>query len=116
MRFERRRWLVYQRLERGPLANIERGFRVLESHIEIARVHHRSPERIRAHALICILALLLPRDADASEGQRKPALAPTRAGAPAAHRRVRRADRDSKCAARWAARVCLGTAQAASHW
>lgn len=43
------------------LADIERGFRVLKSDIEIAPVHHRLPERIRAHGLICFLALLLHR-------------------------------------------------------
>ena len=43
------------------LADIERGFRVLKSDIDIAPVHHRLPERIRAHALICFLALLLHR-------------------------------------------------------
>ena len=43
------------------LADIERGFRVLKSDIEIAPVHHRLPNRIRAHALICFLALVLYR-------------------------------------------------------
>ncbi|MDT8326627.1 MAG: IS1634 family transposase, partial [Roseovarius sp.] len=43
------------------LADIERGFRVLKSDIEIAPVHHRLPDRIRAHALICFLALVLTR-------------------------------------------------------
>lgn len=43
------------------LADIERGFRVLKSDIDIAPVHHRLPERIRAHALICFLALVLYR-------------------------------------------------------
>jgi len=43
------------------LADIERGFRVLKSDIEIAPVHHRLPDRIRAHALICFLALVLYR-------------------------------------------------------
>ena len=43
------------------LADIERGFRVLKSDIEIAPVHHRLPDRIRAHALICFLALTLYR-------------------------------------------------------
>ena len=43
------------------LADIERGFRVLKSDIEIAPVHHRLPERIRAHALVCFLALVLYR-------------------------------------------------------
>lgn len=43
------------------LADIERGFRVLKSDIEIAPVFHRLPERIKAHALICFLALVLHR-------------------------------------------------------
>jgi len=43
------------------LADIERGFRVLKSDIEIAPVHHRLPDRIRAHAMICFLALVLHR-------------------------------------------------------
>ena len=43
------------------LADIERGFRVLKSDIEIAPVHHRLPDRIRAHALICFLELVLYR-------------------------------------------------------
>lgn len=43
------------------LADIERGFRVLKSDIEIAPVFHRLPERIRAHAQICFLALVLYR-------------------------------------------------------
>lgn len=43
------------------LADIERGFRVLKSEIAIAPVYHRLPPRIRAHALICFLALVLYR-------------------------------------------------------
>ena len=43
------------------LADIERGFRVLKGDIEIAPVYHRLPERIRAHGLICFLALVLHR-------------------------------------------------------
>jgi len=43
------------------LADIERGFRVLKSDIQIAPVYHRLPERIRAHAMICFLALVLHR-------------------------------------------------------
>jgi transposase len=43
------------------LADIERGFRVLKNEIEIAPVYHRLPERIRAHAFICFLALVLHR-------------------------------------------------------
>ena len=34
------------------LADIERGFRVLKSEIEIAPVHHRLPQRIRVHAML----------------------------------------------------------------
>ncbi len=43
------------------LADIERGFRVLKSDIEIGPVFHRLPQRIRAHALVCFLALVLFR-------------------------------------------------------
>lgn len=43
------------------LADIERGFRVLKQDIALAPIFHRLPERIRAHGLICFLALLLNR-------------------------------------------------------
>jgi len=43
------------------LADIERGFRVLKSELEIAPVFHRLPDRIRAHASICFMALILHR-------------------------------------------------------
>ena len=43
------------------LADIERGFRVLKSEIEIGPIHHRLPDRIRAHATICFIALILYR-------------------------------------------------------
>lgn len=43
------------------LADIERGFRTLKSDLELAPVHHRLPDRIRAHTLICFLALLIQR-------------------------------------------------------
>jgi len=43
------------------LADIERGFKVLKSEIEFAPVFHRLPERIRAHASICFVALILYR-------------------------------------------------------
>ena len=45
----------------NALADIERGFRVLKSEIEIAPVYHRLPERIRAHAFVCFLALIVYR-------------------------------------------------------
>jgi transposase len=43
------------------LADIERGFTVLKSELEIGPVYHRLPERIRAHASICFMALILHR-------------------------------------------------------
>lgn len=43
------------------LADIERGFKVLKSEIEIAPVYHRLPQRIRAHAFVCFLALIVYR-------------------------------------------------------
>ena len=43
------------------LADIERGFRVLKSEIEIGPIYHRLPDRIRAHASICFMALILYR-------------------------------------------------------
>ena len=43
------------------LADIERGFRVLKNEIEIGPVYHRLPQRIRAHAAICFIALIMFR-------------------------------------------------------
>ena len=43
------------------LADIERGFKVLKSELEIGPVYHRLPERIPAHTAICFMALLLRR-------------------------------------------------------
>lgn len=43
------------------LADIERGFRILKSEIEIGPVFHRLPKRIRAHASLCFMALILYR-------------------------------------------------------
>ena len=43
------------------LADIERGFRVLKSEIEIAPVFHRLPMRIKAHATLCFMALIVYR-------------------------------------------------------
>jgi transposase len=43
------------------LADIERGFKVLKSEIEIAPIYHRLPQRIRAHAQMCFMALILYR-------------------------------------------------------
>lgn len=43
------------------LADIERGFRVLKSEIEIGPIYHHLPDRIHAHASICFMALILYR-------------------------------------------------------
>jgi IS4 transposase len=43
------------------LADIERGFRILKSQLDIAPIHHRLPARIRAHTLLCFLAWVLQR-------------------------------------------------------
>ena len=43
------------------LADIERGFHVLKSALEIGPVYHRLPDRIRAHAALCFMALILHR-------------------------------------------------------
>lgn len=49
--------VVVQRYK--SLANIERCFKVLKSEIETAPDLHRLPERIKAHASICFMALIL---------------------------------------------------------
>ena len=46
---------------RTRVADIERGFRVLKSEIEIGPIYHRLPQRIHAHAAICFIALILYR-------------------------------------------------------
>jgi transposase len=61
------------------LADIERGFRVLKSDIEIAPVYHRLPGRIRAHAFICFLALVLHRVMRLKLRQAGSTLSPSRA-------------------------------------
>jgi transposase len=43
------------------LADFERGFRVLKSEIKIGPVFHRLSQRIKAHAAICFMALILYR-------------------------------------------------------
>ena len=61
------------------LADIERGFRVLKSEIEIAPVYHRLPERIRAHAMLCFMALIVYRVMRQRLKLAKSALTPERA-------------------------------------
>jgi len=43
------------------LAEVERAWRTMKSELEIRPMHHRKTERIRAHVLLCWLALLLVR-------------------------------------------------------
>ncbi len=61
------------------LADIERGFRVLKSEIEIGPVFHRLPERIKAHASICFMVLILYRIMRFKLKAAKNALSPERA-------------------------------------
>ncbi len=42
-------------------ADIERGFWVLKSGLEIGPIYHRLPRRIKAHATICFAALVMTR-------------------------------------------------------
>ncbi|NLT56444.1 MAG: IS1634 family transposase [Actinomycetales bacterium] len=51
------------------LLEAERGFRDLKSQLGLRPVYHRLDERIRAHVLICWLALLLIRVAERATGQ-----------------------------------------------
>jgi transposase len=50
------------------LLEAERGFRDLKSTLLLRPVFHRLEHRIRAHVLICWLALLLTRVAERSSG------------------------------------------------
>ena len=61
------------------LADIERGFRVLKSEIEIGPIYHRLPDRIRAHAAICFIALILYRVMRTRLHASETALSPERA-------------------------------------
>jgi hypothetical protein len=51
------------------LLKAERGFRDLKTHLLLRPVFHRLEHRIRAHVLICWLALLLTRVAERGSGQ-----------------------------------------------
>jgi transposase len=51
------------------LLEAERGFRDLKTHLLLRPVFHRLEHRIRAHVLICWLALLLTRVAERGSGQ-----------------------------------------------
>jgi hypothetical protein len=51
------------------LAEVERAFRTLKTHLDIRPMYHRLPERIQAHVLLCWLALLLVRVIETETGQ-----------------------------------------------
>jgi hypothetical protein len=51
------------------LLDIERGWRDMQSILDLRSVYHRLEERIRAHVLLCWLALLLVRVAENQAGQ-----------------------------------------------
>jgi hypothetical protein len=52
------------------LIEVERGWRDLKTHLELNPGHHRREQRIRAHVLICWLALLLIRVAETGDPTR----------------------------------------------
>jgi len=56
------------------LAEVERAFRTLKHTLELRPMNHRLPERIRAHVLLCWLALLLIRTIETETGDTWPAL------------------------------------------
>jgi hypothetical protein len=56
------------------LLEVERGWRDMKSVLDLRPVHHRLEERIRAHVLLCWLALLLVRVAETTTGQTWPTI------------------------------------------
>jgi len=50
------------------LLEVERAFRTMKNTLELRPLHHRLPERIRAHVLLCWLGLLLVRVAETESG------------------------------------------------
>jgi hypothetical protein len=54
------------------LLEVERGWRDMKSVVDLRPVYHRLEERIRAHVLLCWLALLLVRVAENTTGQTWP--------------------------------------------
>jgi len=51
------------------LAEVERAFRTLKTTLDLRPLYHRKEERIRAHVLLCYLALLLVRIAERETGE-----------------------------------------------
>jgi hypothetical protein len=56
------------------LLEVERGWRDMKQIIDLRPVYHRREERIRAHVLLCWLALLLIRIAETTTGQTWPSM------------------------------------------
>ena len=56
------------------LLEVERGWRDMKSVLDLRPVYHRLEERIRAHVILCWLALLLIRAAENRTGQTWPAM------------------------------------------
>ena len=56
------------------LLEVERGWRDMKSVLDLRPVYHRLEERIRAHVILCWLALLLIRVAENHAGQTWPAM------------------------------------------
>jgi len=59
------------------LLEVERGWRDMKSVLDLRPVHHRLEDRIRAHVLLCWLALLLVRVAETSTGRTWPTIRAT---------------------------------------
>jgi transposase len=56
------------------LLEVERGWRDMKQVIDLRPIYHRLEDRIRAHVVLCWLALLLVRVAETTTGQTWPAL------------------------------------------
>lgn len=56
------------------LIEVERGWRTLKHTLDLRPVHHRKQERIRAHVLLCFLALLLTRVIEVETGKTWPTI------------------------------------------
>ncbi len=59
------------------LLEVERGWRDMKSVLDLRPVHHRLEDRIRAHVLLCWLALLLVRVAETTTGATWPTIRAT---------------------------------------
>jgi transposase len=56
------------------LIEVERGWRTLKHTLDLRPVYHRKDERIRAHVLLCFLALLLTRVIEVETNQSWPTI------------------------------------------